>query len=476
MWLALLFPLATAGVAVDADLRSEYLRGQPLLVDVVASNDGAESVEFPDITRRPHLVRFEIDVPGARPQVHRNTPPATDSDDTWLIPSTGQRHALLAIPGSSKLRAGDYKLTVHIGEGDNTFTIGPHPFAIAEPKPIGGVGPAQPAVAERVGLQSVWVHDSAAGAQLYLHLAEHAAPTNSQGTWFLADVADDTAPTFSTSHAAQAWARHVYWSTPDGPIKVVQLDGPGRAGPIRTLDLPWPGVQLLGTGVTDSAGHLHAPIWIPSPKGTRGEVRVMTYTGRGAPTSRKVARLDAPARGIATAVDGSNTVRIALWVDEQVDLYTLRPGTELPAAGVRTTGPNRPDAGTPLALSYAPLPSGVKRAGGLALYVMEAVPTPEGKTTRGRWIGSDGQTLHIQAPTALPAGFTIREILPMGADQFAALLTNEAGVLHAWSTDGQPKPIRAGQSPALVSDAEGLVWLRSFAKRDIAQWAPVASP
>ena len=52
---------AVGDVQVEADLRPAYLQGQPLLITLRARSASGSPASFPDLTRRPHLVKFELE-------------------------------------------------------------------------------------------------------------------------------------------------------------------------------------------------------------------------------------------------------------------------------------------------------------------------------------------------------------------------------------------------------------------------------
>jgi len=410
-------------------------------------------------------VRFALQLPGGHSQVRFSTPPADDPDLRWLLPVDGRRELTVEIPSRQVLPVGVYQVEIEVDQ----VGLAPHSFRVAEAEPVAAAGVYDSPTAVKVGQQAVWVHRAAQGFQLYLHLADAADPTRALGSHHLADLAGPVQPYLALSLPNRAWSRHVYWLDGERALTAVQLAGPGRPAHQRTTDLPWPRVRLLGVGITDSSGVLHVPVWIPAPAGPGGEVRVVSWGERRAPSSRAVVRLDSPPGRVSTGIDGSSDLRLVLHHDGVVDLYTVDTRSELPARGRRVIDPGH--EAEVLASRFAFLPEGEGRRGGRALFLLEV---QGGEWVRGRSVAPTGETVHLQPDQPWAGGFEVLDLLPVGADGFAALLRDEDGGEWVMSDGGAPRPGPGGLSPALVGDADGDVWLRSWGRGGPVSFWPIA--
>lgn len=453
-------PLAAAsGFTLSADLRAEYIQGQPVLVTLAVANDGKETRNFPDLAQRPHLVTFELLRDGAT-QRRFNTPPEQDPDQNWRIAPGARREVLLEIPSGAGIPAGEYQLTVKVKVGDGELAFGPKPIRVVAPKAVAASGPWQAATAEKAGIQTAWVHQGAKGAQLYLHVADAARPGVTVGNYFLGDLPGAVEPVLTWALPSQAWGRHVYWLEGTNTIGSIELDGPGRAGAVQRFTAPWPKVELLGVGVTDEEGGLYVPLWVPAPKGGGGEVRVLGEGEKGTPQLRKVAAFTEKPSHVTTAVDGAGNLRLVLHHGGVVDQYTVdtNPANTLPAKGQRLASP---EGTVPIVSRFGVLPAAGEEKGGLALLVVDRITAPDGAAKlQGRWLSTQGSTLRTLDAVAAPKGDVV-DVLPSGADSFTLLVRGADGALSAFSR-GKTTPVPSGVDPELLLDSAGSPYVRTW--------------
>lgn len=467
--------VAASPFTLTADVRSEYLHGQPMLVRVGIRNTSAETREFPDLAARPHLVRFDLQLPNGKKQSRYNTPPAEESAATWRLAAGTERDVLLAVPSGGALAAGDYQLVVTVDTADLHLELAPRPFRVAAARPVAADGPWVPGLVEKVGLQTAWVHQGKDGRHLWLHHADGRDPRTMVANYDLTALPDGVTPLISTAQPTQAWSRHIVWSQGERTIGYVQLEGPSRPVQRRAFDAPWPGTRLLGGGATDPKGGLHLPIWLPAPKGENGEVRVVSVHGARPPTYRAVAVLAKAPDRVATAVDGGGAMRLALHHSGRIDLYTVDTAMDatLPAKGTKIASP---EGATALFSRFATLPTTDTTRGGLALFILDVTGAEDARQIVPRWVSLAADPLRTLPAVALPAGATVLDAIPVGAEGWTMLLRQANGGLATWSA-GQAAPvaIKAGGDPALVLDANGQPWLRSTTPNAVLQWQPLGA-
>ncbi len=382
-------------VDLSAQVLPEYLQGQKILVTLVAENQSRTgSRQFPDLSNRPWLVKFDLVLQGEGKQKRYTTPPAKDPGKIWTLPKGTERRVILEIPSSGVLPMGKHQLTIRVDGAGDERVLGPYDISVVRPKPQASSGPWDGSLTEKVGQLVAWTHAGAESTELYLLHLDPAAPGSVVANYHLASVKEPVSPWLSLSLPTQGWSRHVYWQESDRRVGLVQLQGPGRSQRFA-VDAPWPKIQLLATGVSDAGGGLHVPVWVPGPKGDRGEVRVLTWRQHQVPFFRKVVRLDKPPERVTTGVDGSGSLRLVLHHDGHSDLYTVIASdlNQLPARGDRLE--EAEGQGTVRASTFGVLPAAGDWTGGRALMLLEEVTGEEGeRRIRTRWLSMSGRQLH----------------------------------------------------------------------------------
>jgi hypothetical protein len=447
---------AVPRVDVVADLRAEYIQGEPILVRLTASNPAQQTQEFADLASRPHLVKFELVDPQGKKQVWYSTPPDQDDGRTWKLPVRGNRTVLLQIPQSQRLKAGTYTLTVKIdGHGD----LAPTTLRLAKAKPVAGEVVFEPRGATRAGHQTVWVHQAKEGFDLYLHHADGKNPNKLVADHHLAHMDKVVEPHLSLSTPQARWERYVYWQRDARTIEFFRLEGQGLIGPTRRIQTPYPKVELIGRASTDTAGMLNAPVWIPAPSGDRGELKVLSVGEREAPTYRNVVQLKAKPAWLETGLDTGGNLRMLVPGPNGLDLYTLLAGVQLPASGKALARPEGEGAEllTPVAGRFGVLDESDGRPGGLAILVLfERVDG----SLEGRWYALDGSELGRVAPVTPPPKAEIVDILPLSYDDYGVLLRSATGL--AYAKPSEPLAPIAGVKEGTLLYRDGATWIRSL--------------
>ena len=447
-------PAAPAQPTLSADLRPAYLAGQPILVRLTVENTSEQPLSFPDLSLRPWLVYFEVlDAKGKKATYH-NTTPAADPGKTWTLPSRSRKQVLMEMPQSATLKTGSYTLNLRVEDPAGTVKLSSHSFNIEPVKPSAGVVHYEPLGLERTGHQVAWTQKSAQGFDVYLEQTDAAEPRRVLGQYFVMHSETDADPILSLALPSARWDRYVYWQRDDRSVQVSRLQGAGQPTSSRLVQLPYPKVELLGRGATDKQGDLHLPIWIPAPKGSGGELIVLSLRDRGQRSYRSLAKYDSQPTWIETGIDSGGNLRLVFPNQGHLDQYTIVSSTQLPGAGKRLL--QAEDGKQALAARYTVLEPSEGRPGGLALFVL--LEEPEGQVS-GQWFALDGSPLGSIAALTLGEG-RISDVLPLGYDDYAVLVTRPDGqlsVLQPAQAELQAKP---QANSTLVGDADTL-WLRS---------------
>ena len=452
----------TEGVSAHADLRTDYLTGFATLVAITIRNDGEKPATFPDLSARPWLVHFGLTGPDGKLQQRFTTPPATDPGGTWTIPAKGRRSVLLEIPSSAGLTAGDWKLDLQVVDPSHTVNFPTWTAHYSPANPVGGVPEWEPAISNAFGSMFPWVQKLAAGADLYL--MQFGPNGKFQAQYPLIHLNAPVDPILSRARASDARARWMYWREGERGLKIARLDGTDLRAAPRTIGLPFQGTQLLGRGVTDAKGGLMVPIWVPGPKGTSGSVKVLCIDERGGIISRVVGAYATMPAQVATAVDASSNLLLAIAHDDAVDSFRVDVGSpeKLPATGTRVM--KLSEGWAPAALAFEVLPDQADRAGGLSMLTLLTRKTADGKREwRSTWSDLSGKVFANAGPSPWTAPGTITAFLPRGYAPYYYTTRDDAGALWYGVEAGAPTKLPDPTAGTLWPGADAM-YLRSVTR------------
>jgi hypothetical protein len=465
---------AAPGLGVKSDLRAEYLAGDLIFVQLNLKNGSTAAISAPDIAQRPWLVDFELGMPGGNRQHRRTTAPAQDAGQTISLRPKGERSTLLEIPLSDTLKPGTYtlRMTVDLGAG-RSAAIGPETIVVAAARPVHadlrsqrdprGPGPI------------LWVHQAARGFDVYLHDSPTvAAPEAGRSAWLLhSDAA--ILPVLSRTKAGGGGSQHLLWTTGDRSIHFARIDDQRIRGSVGRIETPWPKVELRGEPATDSAGVLHVPLWIPAPKGSGGELRLLSVDDRGRPAFRRMALLTAPPLELSTTVDDSGAVHVLVRQATLLDLYTASPGLDdksrteaLPVPGRRIASAEAGE--TWLTARFGLIADSGEQAGGLMVLLLSTA----GGQLQPRWLGLRGSVNRTPAPVPWPEGQTLLELL-VGATDLPGLLVRGPDGRTAW-LEGGTTPVRLPEGRwALARSADNTALIRNVVNGGPVKVTPLVS-
>ncbi len=437
------------GVSAHLDLRPEYLTGFATLVAVTIQNDGVKSASFPDLSARPWLVRFGLTGPDGATEKRFTTPPPSDPGGTWTIPPKSRRSVLLEIPSSADFTAGNWQLDLTIVDAARVVTVPPWTARYAPANPVGGTPEWEHAISNAFGSMFPWVQKGASGYDLYL--MQFGSDGKFQAQYPLVRLDAAVQPILSRSRPSDARARWMYWLEGERGLRMARLDGTDLRAPPRTIGLPFRGTQLLGRGVTDGRGGLMVPIWVPGPKGTAGSAKVLCIDERGGIVSRVVGAYATMPTLVATAVDASSNLLLAIAHDDAVDSFRVdvTASERLPAIGTRVM--KLADGWAPAALAFEVLPDQAERAGGLSMITLLTRKAADGtQEWRSTWSDLSGKVFANAGPAPWAAPGAITAFLPRGYAPFYYLTRDDKGAL--WYGVEGTSPVK------LPDNTPGTLW------------------
>lgn len=455
---------APSGAVVRADTRDEYLSGFPILVEVALNNPTAAPIQVPDLSARPHLVHFKLVSPDGKLSERYTTPPPFDTGGDWTLAPRGGRTVLLEIPSSAALDMGDWQLNVMVGDGEKAVVLPTQKFRIVPAKPVAGDPVWEPTIARNSGAVLSWVHAARGGFDVYLdqYAAGDGSRLLARSRLFRATTAIQ--PVLSISQANAPRSRWLYWLGAPNEVRAARVEGTRISGSVRSLGAPWPKIELLGRGVSDGAGGVMVPVWVPNPKGDSGGVKVLVMGERGEVHFRNVGELPARPPIVSTAIDASGGLVIALAHPKGLDVYRAAPkdDVKLPLKGVRAWKPG--DGWTTGAVAFDSLPDKDGRAGGLSILAVQTLPGVDTTPPQARTLRLDlsGKLWETGTPIPWTAPTTFEQLVPSAYDPFRALTRDAAGV--AWFTTAGSEPVSLGKVPAaqvwpLGADGWRVRWL-----------------
>jgi hypothetical protein len=447
--------VSPSALEIETDIHGEYLVGEPMLVRFTVQNTGEKTLGFSDLSARPWLVRFKISGENTATQTRYNLPPKVDEGRQWEVAPRGRREVLLEIPSSSTFKVGDYNLEIRILEDAGERVIPSQSFRIRSAVPAGGQVNTDTLSTARGGHQVLWVHQGEEGVDLYLHHSEAQNPERTVGNYHLLHLEKAVEPVLAQSAPQQVWDRHVYWMQSKNSLRYARIRGHAFRGPPASLNFPYPEVQLLGRGATDSDGTLHVPVWIPGPRGNGGELRVASVDTRGTPRFRLVFRAAAVPELLVSGVDSTGGLRVLVGDSGSLDFYTLTTDLSLPAFGKRVF----PKEAGIIAAQFGFLPEAEGVAGGMSIAVVYGESTPEGTVLRLAWLGMNGLERKSWPSLSIAPGVEFKGFFAQ-ADGFGVVVQDAGGGHRLLGPNGTAQAIPAAQLGTLIPILNGGLAMR----------------
>lgn len=459
------------GLVVRAEQRDVYISGFPALVEVVVRNPTDQPRTFPDLARRPWLVRFRVELDGRRSE-RATTAPSPDPGGVWTLAPRGERRVLLEIPASAALK-GAGTLALVVGEDATAVTLPTRPVAFRAAQPVAGQPLVDAGLRRTHGVDLPWVQAVPGGFDVHLLHFSPKRPAVAERDVFLARVTDKPDVQLSLARPQDAASRWIYWPASGGRFFVARLDGLALEASPRAVAVPYPGAVPLARGLTDGEGGLAVPLWIPSPKGSSGQVVMLCVDRRGGAIVRRVGDLPERPSVVETALDGAGQALLVLGHAEALDLYRVDPSLppEIPAKGTRLV---RMQSGESIAgATVDVLPDTPERAGGLVVIGLTSRVAGEvARLGRIRAFDLNGKLVHTGEEAAWKVPGVVRTLATRGTGPWTAYSLDAKG--GYWLTDAGGAPVRAAGPGAFWEGDGGAYLVRTLGGPRVVSDAPVA--
>lgn len=446
----------SSGLVARAEFPDEALHGFPVVVNLEVRNPTDSPQKCPDFSTRPHLVHFKLTSPTGQVSERFNTPPAFDTGGEWALPPGSRRSVRLEIPSSGGFAAGEWKVTVLAGEPGAVTTFPEKALRLSPARPAGGAAYYDKLIANASGAVFPWVHQAASGFDVYVDHYTPGASGRLLARYHAAHLTAVATPVISRGAPVNARSRHLYWTVGASGLAIAKLEGLGAVARLQSVDMPWPSAVPIARGVTTGRQALAVPLWIPAPRGTGGEVKLLWVDERGATAYKSVADLPLPATRAETAIDAGGNPVLALAHARGIDVYRADGNlpAHLPASGKRAW---EADGGwSTAALAFDTHPERGTHPGGLVLIALQLATTTDavsgGPTTIGRTLRLDltGAVVDTGAPVPWSGPTEITAVLPDGYGPLRYL---------ARAPDGSAWYGVEGRAPRWVAaKAEGELW------------------
>jgi len=307
--LATLLSTSHADAEVSFKTHTQSIVGQTIQVKVMVSNLDAEPLKFPDLGKRPWLVRFETTDPdGARRQLY-STPPPKDTDALWAIAPGERRAVLFDIPSSDTWAVGRATATVIV----NDMLIGSQTVDIIELNPLHTDSQAKPVDQTKGPLAALYATKNTGTTGIWLG--------RSGRTDFLLSVPGTVKPELSMARADRHIGRWITWLDSKGTLWGFQTHLRDVQTKPFPINFPWPKAVPCGRSATDANARLVIPLCIDSPDGKFTQLAAAIVTGKKPPLIRPIARFRPST--VLTNVDAGGNVDFILIRPHAVDIATI---------------------------------------------------------------------------------------------------------------------------------------------------------
>jgi hypothetical protein len=450
--------MAESGASAKAEIRSEYIQGEPIPVPISLVNTTAQRVVVPDLATRPWLVEFHLVLPQGNDQVRKNSAPDQDPGTSISIAPRGQRRVLLEVPASARLKPGEYILEIQIVLSSERIILPAKPISIVAANPVSAeLSPQQHPGSKAEPLTSLWVHQAKNGHDLYLHQARGGRPGSMISDQFLFNTSENFKPWLSVTRSREIGTGHVTWQSAPRTIQILRLEGSATPESPSRLELPWPKVEIESRGITNANGELHLPLWIPAPQGRGGTLQLVRIDDRGSPIFERLAHFERRPDHSLSMIDDAGQTHLLLVHSGNLDRYSPRmtnpSGKKLPVPGTRLLR-SRSDHRV-IDLQAVALPESGGRAGALALLLTSV----HAEQLHHTWISLGGAILQERTQPR-PAG-GVEAIVANGWGLPASAQVDEEG--KHWLVDGSlrtPMTLASSGEWQLYRSHDGAVHLR----------------
>ena len=318
---------------ISSNIRSDYLQGHPIAVQLTFRNTDAQQIEIPNIESESWRVEFQITDAKGQTQTRSTRPDVYPAPSTWTIEPRQSRSVWISLPAGQGLKAGHYQIQLSIDLDKESHQSPEYQIEIQAPKPIKTHFDLLQHPLSRQSNPILWVHQASNGYSTYLH---HSHVNKHTQALFHDFVLHTTEPIDPLLSIAQGATRHIVWQATPRRIHYLTLQHNIPRHNVQQLAIPWPAAEIVGSPVTAPDGTPQFLLWIPSPsKG--GELRWCGVLDNGIPIYRKLTQLDQKPVSLSMSMNDQGEALIAVVNQGTVMLFTGIEASERPNIPLKST-------------------------------------------------------------------------------------------------------------------------------------------
>ena len=316
---------------VSTNIRSEYLQGHPIALQITFRNQTDKTVEIPNIELESWRVEFQITDSNGQTQTRSTRPDVYPKPTKWIIDQRQSRSLWLVLPAGQGLKSDQYTVSFSIDLEEEKYQSPDYKIKIQRPNPVSTYLNLVQHPLSHQNNPSLWTHKGTDGFSTYLHIGHTNNHSQTLFHDFVLKTKDHYHPKLSIT---QNGTRHLLWQPTPKQINYLTLQNNVPRHQVQQLAVPWPHAEIMGSPITAPDGTPQFLLWIQSPS-TGGELRWCTVLSNGIPVYRKLTQLDEKPKQLSISMNDRGEALIALMEHKDLVLYTAIEANERPNIPVK---------------------------------------------------------------------------------------------------------------------------------------------
>ena len=326
LYISCLYAAHASVPEITSNIRSEYIQGQPIAVQIIFRNQDDTTLEIPNIEMESWRIEFQIKDSKGQKQTRSTRPDEAPPPSKWTIKQRQSRSLWVELPAGQGLKPDQYTFSFSIDLDGENYQSPDFELQIQKPNPIATDLTLVDHPLSHQNNPNLWTHQGMNGYSTYLHIGH----TNHHGQTLFHDFVFKTdAPHQPKLSIAQNGTRHILWQQSPKQIQYLTLQNNVPRHQIQQLAVPWPAAEMVGSPVSAPNGTPQFLLWVPSPS-EGGELRWCSVMRNGIPIYRKLTQLDHKPRRISISMNDRGEALIALMDQMNLLLFTAIEANERP--------------------------------------------------------------------------------------------------------------------------------------------------
>ena len=154
---------------ISSNIRSDYLQGHPIAVQLTFRNTDTQVIEIPNVESESWRVQFQITDSEGQTQTRSTRPDVYPAPSIWTIEPRQSRSVWIALPAGQGLKPGSYQIRFSIDLEKESHQSPEYQIQIQPPQPIESHLDLVQHPLSRQSNPILWVHQASNGYSTYLH-------------------------------------------------------------------------------------------------------------------------------------------------------------------------------------------------------------------------------------------------------------------------------------------------------------------